>query len=275
MYEALGDSLMMTNKVAEAVTAYRTSLGLSASSASCWGAFGVALYITRNFPEATDAFTQAMNLGGSPKFELLAKRASCYLHFGNLNKAMADCIAALADAPDFYKVRLIKAQIHHQLEQYEEAVVDYSAFIKEADQKLSSSARDSTEAMSEHWTQLADMYARRAECYVELWAIEVARSGRADPAVIMQSIVMDETPPSHTQTIARFEEVGTALSIIGSTKEASFLKLAFDDLVSARKLTIAQPDIANIITIIREILNYAPSSSPKSKAKVINSNKQL
>lgn len=265
----------MTNNVAEAIEAYRESLGLFSGSKTCWGAFGVVLYVSHKFPEATDAFTQAITLGaeGLHKTELLVKRASCYLHFQNLDKAMADCLAALAEMPGFYKAHLIRAQIYHQREKYNEAIDDYSAFIKDSAEKLSSSAKASTEVMSEHWNQLSEIHTRRAECYLELWAQEVKKSGRMDPELLLQKVMDEQTPPSHAQIVARFEETSAALSIMGSSTEAKALKAAFDDLVSARKLNMSQTEVAQFITVIHEILNYTPPS--KHKAKVASSSRQL
>lgn len=277
VYEALGDSLTMTNKVEEAIDSYRQSLGLSSGSKTCWGAYGVVLYMARKFPEATDAFTQAMALGASglAKAELLVKRASCYLHFQNSSKAMTDCLAALAELPDFYKARLIRAQIFHQQDQYVEAIDDYSAFIRESEEKLSSSAKASTEAMSEHWNQVSEIYARRAECHLELWAEEVKKTGRIDPELILQKVMSEETPPSHAQIVTRFEETIAALSIMGSSTEAKILRAAFDDLVSARKLNLSQSEVPQFITVIHEILNYKPASAAKSKHGVTSLSRSL
>lgn len=274
VYEALGDSLIMTNNVEEALEAYRQSLSIFSGSPTCWAAFGVALYISRSFPEATDAFTQALNLGVSSKHDILVKRASCYLHFGNLDKALADCKASLVEAPSFYKAQLVLAQVHHQQENFKEAVEAYSSFISQAEGNVSDSAKFSTEAMSQHWNQLSDIFAKRAECYVELWALTLKNQG-TDPEPILEQIVFDEAPLSHAQTIDRFEEVDGALTIMGNNPQGKFLKLAFDDLVSSRKKNMTQPAVPELLAIIRGILGYTPSVAGKSKPKVVSSSKKL
>lgn len=281
VYEALGDSLVMTNKVEEALVAYQTSLSLDSRQARCWGAFGVTLYVARKFPEATDAFTQALALGnetgGISRSELLAKRASCYLHFRNLDKALADCNQALTEYPDFYKARLVRAQCYHTLERLSDAIEDYSVFLAASDKNFNDSARESAEVMGQHWQQLADVHVKRAECYIELWGIEVTNSKRLDPKEVLQQIKHEVR--SHSQTIAIFEEVNAALKIIGDSAEATLLRHAFDDLVAARRLNMTQAEVPLLIDIIREILNFKPSSSNSnaktSNPKVVTSTKQL
>jgi len=271
VYEALADSQMMTNKVESALESYQTSLRLFPGSATCWGAFGVALYIARKFPEATDAFTQALNLGASPRFELLAKRASCYLHFRNLPKAMNDCTESLKEAPNFYKARLIRGQCRQESNDIEGAVVDYDAFLAEADSQLTTTMKASAETMSEHWTQMSTVRVRRAECRLELWTRELIASGVQIP----QFENFAPEPLSQSQMVAMFEEVNQILKAMGTTTVTKIgtLKLAFDDLIQARKLHMTQPDIPFLLTLIKRVLSHKfavksndPSSSSSSSS---------
>jgi tetratricopeptide (TPR) repeat protein len=251
VYEALGDSLVMTNNVEKALEAYKASLSISPEVASCHGAHGVALYLARQFPEATDAFTLALKYGGTPKEELLVKRASCYLQFENIDKAMADCTEALAYQPSFYKARLIRAQCYQERLQLQNAVEDYDAFLSDVEKHLQQSAKESPEAMSAQWHQLATVRVRRAQCHLELWMRELHAEGKEVP-----KLAAPEPPKlSQSELVAKFESMNQTILSMGPTM-APRLKLAFSDLVEARRLEMAQPEVPILLDILGRILEY-------------------
>lgn len=257
LYEAYGDSLVMCNKLEEALVAYREALALAPLTPSCLAAYGVALYLARKYPEATDALTEALNNGAGPRHELLAKRASCYLHFENVDKALADCDETLALQPNFFMALLVRGQIRQMREDMEGAAQDFTVFIEESDKLVSDSARLSTEVMSEQNHQLATVYTRRAECYMELWARHMSSLGYE-----VSSELDNFIPPTmnSNQTIQVFEDIYKHIAVLDIN-----LKKAFEDLVAARRLAAMHPDVPILISYLKALLETPLTNMKKRK----------
>lgn len=251
VYEALGDSLIMTNEVEAALKAYQTSLLISPTAASCHGAFGVALYLAQKYPEATDAFTEALKYGGTPKEELLVKRASCYLQFENIERAMADCSEAITCSPGFYKAKLIRGQCYQEMGKIKDAIADYDAFISEVDRHLQDAAKQSTEAMSEHWQQVANVRIRRSQCLIEAWAEDLRDAGKEVP----QLAEVQPENIAQAELVAKFETMNHLIKSMGPNM-APKLSQAFQDLVEARRLDMTNPDIPFLLEVLNRILTY-------------------
>ena len=80
-------------------------------------------------PEALAAYNQALDLDPHHKYfnsTILANRAAAYMKQKDYLKALEDCNRSITLNPDYTKAYLRRANVHMQLEDYDEAVHDYN-----------------------------------------------------------------------------------------------------------------------------------------------------
>lgn len=88
---------------------------------------------------AVKYYSTALELDPDDRFGmravLLTNRAVAGNKLGNADKAIEDCSAALEADPEYTKARLKRAQLHDQNKDFEEAVDDYTAVLKDYDRQ--------------------------------------------------------------------------------------------------------------------------------------------
>lgn len=125
---------------------------------------GGDLMQNKQFHEAIDVYTKALNIVPSNNWivvTLLHGRAYANSNIGNFREAIEDCTKALAIDASCVNIRLLRAQCHHYLEEFEASINDYE--LVEAAAQLQQDTAKLSEVRLKFANVKTEMNRKRAE----------------------------------------------------------------------------------------------------------------
>jgi len=124
--------LQQAGKWAEAEQAYRTHTKRFGAQAEILANLGAVLVRQERFPEAIDAYAQALQLAPGV-LPIRLNLGLAYFKSGQLATAVEQFAAVLEKQPGHLQARQLRAMCLLELERYEEAARDYSALLPSQD----------------------------------------------------------------------------------------------------------------------------------------------
>lgn len=106
-------------------------------------------FSVEKYPEAVSCYSTAIEaekFDNGFVFELLCSRASCHSKIGNFRDAINDCNRALELYPSDINMRLLRANCHHYLDDFENSIKDFEAALnaKEVKQNANQTSKIQT-----------------------------------------------------------------------------------------------------------------------------------
>lgn len=106
-------------------------------------------FSVEKYPDAVECFNEAIEaekFDNGFVFELLCSRASCHSKIGNFRDAINDCNRALELYPSDINMRLLRANCHHYLDDFENSIKDFEAALnaKEVKQNANQTSKIQT-----------------------------------------------------------------------------------------------------------------------------------
>lgn len=246
----LGESFLCLKLFELAENPLKRSVELEPENAENWSILAVLFYSTNQFAQAIDALNKAIELGGSPKQDLLAQRASCYLYFQNFEKANDDSNQALLIDPSSSKARLTRAQCLFNSEKFQDALLDFNIFIKENETKILKIDKESSEILIDHFLQLASLKLQRSLCNIYIYA---------------QTLEKIPDVPKHPKTLGQTETTNILREIFEALNSCPNQNLnnAYNDIIEARSLNLNNPLLLSTIFIFKAFLENYFRITPK------------
>jgi tetratricopeptide (TPR) repeat protein len=219
-------------------------------------AMGIAFYMGTDYISACDCFTRALELGAK-EADVYVKRASCYLHFDNIDKALADLEEARTIDSTFHLTDFMLAQCRQIQKQWREAVRLYDMFLVVEERRLEEIVKTDSSQLAIHNEQRFDIFQNRAHCLIEAFLADnpaVAKKMKGVQAPQLQR------EPSYSEVNTLFQDTYQIIQ----TLNVKDLTDIYTSIVLARKaVPSGKKDFTTTLIRLRQLTEAYVNAKPQ------------
>jgi tetratricopeptide (TPR) repeat protein len=258
----MGQCFLSHAKIDMAIAIYKDMAVRYPNDASVNAAMGIAQYMSQDYISACDSFTRVLALG-AVGVDIYVKRASCYLHFENVDKALADLNEAKRLDPNFHLTDLMLAQCHQTQKKWRDAIRAYDAFLAAEEKRIEEIVKTDSFQLASHNAQRFQILQHKATCYMEAYLDEHPATAKAARSITAAAPQL-RREPTYAEVNSIFEDTYKIVQQLNIPD----INEAYTALVLARKAIPAEktPFTAQIIRL-RAIMEAMMTSTASNQQK--------